>query len=690
MFQKNFYLAMWLGILNLPLALYFGLAYAPAPGIVPGFVIAAFGAAVFGHFFLYFALSSLVLILPVFAARPQVRWIRFSYATAVLSLLHIIIAADAGVYEVYRFHINYAMLDLFFNTGGEVISFSAETWVAIYVQAIVCVVYSAVVLGLSMLLAYHGVKCRLFITLALLSYAVANLVHAYSSARQVLPVVELQSRIPLYSPLTMNSLLLRLGVITRDDLNATRAAPISSGLFDYPRKPLYYFENVREPYNVLVLTVATLRHDVFNGKNMPQTWKYAQDAWIFQNHYSSSNAARGGIFGLFYGIPPSYWEVALSSGIPAALITAGRDRNYDLGVFSSSSLIRSELNKTVFSGVENLRLRSKGGNAIERDLDAMKDFDSFLGGLDGSRKFLSFIYLDSVNSYDYPDGSPEPFQPVLGAVHQLELNNNTDPAPIFNRYRNAVYYADGNVRKVLDMLEKHGRADNTIVIITSDHGEEFNDNRDNYWGHDSNFTDAQVKVPLIIRWPGKGSGKVEEMTSAYDITATLLPHVFGVRNHASDYTVGQDLFNAIPRKYVLAGSDLENAIIESNRIVLIDRVGMLVFKNKRYQSARDRSRDAWLFEAIKDMSFYMTRDDAKARQRLTARAPEAAAPAPDAGAPAPDDGVPAPDAGAPAAAPAAADVAADAAAEAAGGAQMAAPEAAPAAEQEAVASEPAA
>jgi membrane-anchored protein YejM (alkaline phosphatase superfamily) len=39
------------------------------------------------------------------------------------------------------------------------------------------------------------------------------------------------------------------------------------------------------------------------------------------------------------------------------------------------------------------------------------------------------------------------------------------------------------------------------VIVTSDHGEEFNDTGKNYWGHNGNFSPYQVAVPLLVRGP---------------------------------------------------------------------------------------------------------------------------------------------------------------------------------------------
>src|SRR5439155_1407290 len=70
---------------------------------------------------------------------------------------------------------------------------------------------------------------------------------------------------------------------------------------------------------------------------------------------------------------------------------------------------------------------------------------------------------------------------------------------VYNRYRNAVHYADSLVGTMLDALVRRGLLDDTIVLVTGDHGEEFNEH--GYWGHNGAFTPDQVHVPLVLHLP---------------------------------------------------------------------------------------------------------------------------------------------------------------------------------------------
>lgn len=564
-----------------------------------------FAAAAIGLFFIYFLLGGLIfLFVPALLKKKWGKGFIF-YGVIIALLLQIVLAVDAHVFSLYRFHVNLAMLDLFVNGGGQIISFSTATILSIVLEVVVLLFFSAAAVILAFSFAKKSRKVIYFAVIAISLYLGANLVHAFASAKAVLSITEIANRLPVYKPLTMNSFLIKVGYITEDDIANRKVHVGQSGFFKYPKEKLQYAQ-VEKKLNVLWLAIDTLRYDAFTKDIMPNTYAFSENGYVFNDHYSSSNSTRGGIFGLFYGLPPSYWQVALSAGIPAAIVQATRDQNYALGVFTSATVFKPEFHNTVFVGEKNLRPQSEGNNVFERDADAINDFAEFLGKRKADNKnFFSFIFLDNVHSTAVPEGFKGPFQPAWTTVNHLALKEDTDPTPYFNLYKNSVFYADLNIKKVLDLLKDNGYDENTVIVITSDHGEEFNDNGDNFWGHNSNFTNAQIKIPLIIKWPGKGRGSVDMTTSAYDLTATILPEVFGVTNPISDFSIGQNLFNLKPVNYVLCGSYLENAIVEKDRIVLIDELGMLRFKDKHYNDTDNTARDAYLLDAVRTFSEYL-------------------------------------------------------------------------------------
>lgn len=133
---------------------------------------------------------------------------------------------------------------------------------------------------------------------------------------------------------------------------------------------------------------------------------------------------------------------------------------------------------------------------------------------------------------------------------------------------------DQEIGKVLEVIEQKGYLENSIVIFTSDHGQEFNDNGQNYWGHSGNFTETQMHVPMVIYWPGESPEKITHLTSGYDFTPTLLTRLFDCKNPISDYSIGQNLFEK-DRKlpFILVGSYINMGLIEHDRLTTLETSG---------------------------------------------------------------------------------------------------------------------
>jgi membrane-anchored protein YejM (alkaline phosphatase superfamily) len=140
---------------------------------------------------------------------------------------------------------------------------------------------------------------------------------------------------------------------------------------------------------------------------------------------------------------------------------------------------------------------------------------------------------------------------------------------------------DGEIGKVLKALEESGLTDNSIIIITGDHGEEFNDNKKNFWGHGSNFTSAQIHVPLIIHWPGKRQQTFVHQTSHQDIVPTLMKDAFGCDSEFSGYSTGTHLLDEKKRPPFIIGGYYDYAIMEPSQIDIITD-GMLQVKDYRW------------------------------------------------------------------------------------------------------------
>ena len=93
-------------------------------------------------------------------------------------------------------------------------------------------------------------------------------------------------------------------------------------------------------------------------------------------------------------------------------------------------------------------------------------------------------------------------------------------ASLLPYYDATIEMADDLVGALLDALDSAGLAGRTLVIVTSDHGEEFGEH--GYFGHGKNVYESNVRVPLLVRRPGGEPGVVEDLVTLADLPPLIL------------------------------------------------------------------------------------------------------------------------------------------------------------------------
>ena len=89
-------------------------------------------------------------------------------------------------------------------------------------------------------------------------------------------------------------------------------------------------------HNLLVITVDGLNEPTMT-KALPNLTRFGESNVRFSQHFTAGNTPDSGLFGLFYGISPSYMDGVLASRIPSALITSLSQQGYQFGLFASDS-----------------------------------------------------------------------------------------------------------------------------------------------------------------------------------------------------------------------------------------------------------------------------------------------------------------------------------------------------------------
>ena len=185
---------------------------------------------------------------------------------------------------------------------------------------------------------------------------------------------------------------------------------------------------------------------------------------------------------------------------------------------SSSKLIIYQLVRQVILGV-------LGGNKIyfsdfyQDSQDVNEVAFDWLEQKRDERFFLFLHYMDPHDPY-----FEHPYNGV--GVARVSLPN---PSPeqaerLETLYRGEIEYLDGNFGKLLAKLEETGLYDDTLIVVTADHGEEFNDHG-GFW-HGLTLYDEQIHVPLLIKWSRHDTrppeGAAAGIARSIDIAPTLL------------------------------------------------------------------------------------------------------------------------------------------------------------------------
>ncbi|KRW62559.1 sulfatase-like hydrolase/transferase [Pseudomonas sp. TTU2014-080ASC] len=474
---------------------------------------------------------------------------------AVLSaaLVQLTLYFDSMLWQLYGFHINGFVWNLLTTPGGlAALVTSPSTEQDLTLLGLSVLALYTVLLLASFFLARIPLplpRAAWVIPLFLLVTSAERLTYSMSHFYGYSPVLESAQATPFYQPLTMRRLLeQRLGLERPQHLEVDGVE--LKGQLRYPQEPLKVIAP-QKPLNLVWLVAESWRADALNPKVMPQTYGFANQAQNFTRHYSGGNGTRMGMFSQFYGLAANLWFPVLDARIGSPLIEALQQQNYQLKLFTSARFSYPEYDKTMFVKVPaEQMIADYKGPTWQRDRRNVERMLEFVDNRDPAKPFMTFMFFESAHAnYDFPPESviAKDYLPDFSSA-RVDLDNDIEG--IRNRYLNAVHHLDSQIARVIQHLKRKGLLNNTIVVLTGDHGEEFMER--GRWGHNSAFTDEQLRVPLILHVPGRAPFREALRTSHVDLLPTLLP-LLGVTNPPEQYSIGYSLFNPQPRRTLMAG-----------------------------------------------------------------------------------------------------------------------------------------
>lgn len=539
---------------------------------------------------------SLLLMLPLSLLLCTVaRWLprmALVLTPLVMASLFFLLVLDARLYSLYGYHFNGFVWNLIITPGGmESLGSSAESIRDVLALGGLMLLAESVLVWL--LWRWNRVRPpRPWARRRMLKVSVAGfllllgcqLASAFAQIYAFQPVLGVMRRMPVYIVTTVESFATQvLGIKP-----VRQAVTVSSShRLNYPASPLRFRDNPPSP-NIVWLVSESLRADMLTAEIMPNVWAFSQRAHRFTNHFSGGNGTRMGMFSMFYGLPGNYWFSFLEHTRAPALMEEIRERQYDLGIYTSNSFVYPEFDRTIFAGVPASQLHTDSEGAYwQADRRNTDRLNQFIAADHQGRPFFAFMFFNSPHArYYFPQESvirPNYLRNFNYAREDYaSLEENIDL--IRNRYINAVHHLDQQLGRVVEQLRASDRLQDTIVIITGDHGEEFMEQ--GRWGHNSELHNGQIHTPLVLWVPGTGAEVRTDPTSHLDLAPTLLP-LLGVLNPGTDYSAGLDLFTAHTGRYRLSASWNRLAYIDDHYKVVLP-VGVAGLGGTEVTDARDK------------------------------------------------------------------------------------------------------
>lgn len=507
----------------------------------------------------------LVFFVPeYFLGARKVAQVLIIIAVCLVSVLCLI---NLQVFQLYRFHLNGIILNMVFGPGSnEIFNFSPWLYVK---ESFGFLIAIGICIGLWFLTRkIHFSRQSKIISICVLISCLlfANIMHVYGSFVQKSSIIASTRIIPYYFPLEANRKLVKMGFKQPTEAQIAREGTGGNEI-NYPLHPLKV-KNAKKP-NIIFILIDSWNKRTLTPETMPSVYQFAKENQWYDNHFSSSNGTRYAVFGLFFSIPSIYWNAMESGHVSPLFINQMLSEGYGIHIHASATLDNPPFARIVFQRVPHLQRHTPGTTPYDRDVCITKDLIKELPTLKHSGKpFFSMAFYDLAHAIALPASKQGKFKPAWTFADYSKLSNDMNPTPFFNLYRDCVNEIDQLIGQIFTALKKNGMDKNTIIIITGDHAQEFNENHKGYWGHNGNFSRWQVCTPLLVHVPGLKPHKYHYRTTHYDIVPSLMYHCLGVQNPPSDYSFGHYLWDRQPRTWEVTGGDLQYAFIIQGDTIL--------------------------------------------------------------------------------------------------------------------------
>lgn len=356
-------------------------------------------------------------------------------------------------------------------------------------------------------------------------------------------------------------------------------------------------EAVKNKPNIILIILDTLRQDAISpyggDADTPNLESFAAEGIIYTNAYNNAPWTKPSIASLMTSLHPLQHGVETYQGIinPEVVTLAkalsdmgyytvtfqnnphiNTNSNFHIGfnTFTIKEAARRHPNLPQFTlskrhGLFMMRIvkhfyptivvdyfYTAGENITQKGIDWIED--------NKDKKFFMFLhYMDPHFPYfEHPYSGYQMGPPEYGKDPNAPADEHLNE--LKRLYRGEVEYIDTVLGTLFDYLKSEGMYDNTFIVITSDHGEEFYDHGG--WGHGNSLYDEQLQANLLIKLPGEEmKGTVDSsLTESIDIAPTIVGYAGG---EIPGQWEGRNIFSSEPIRWTFGKIGLPRYKAES-------------------------------------------------------------------------------------------------------------------------------
>ncbi|MCE7872068.1 hypothetical protein DYH09_17045 [bacterium CPR1] len=279
-----------------------------------------------------------------------------------------------------------------------------------------------------------------------------------------------------------------------------------------------------KPVHVVLLLLESWRFNSVGPTETPRLWKWMQRGLVLEQHYSGSNTSHLGMYSLLYARNPIFYKRDLAHHAPPLFNQILRNAGYDCRLMAGSAFrgwkwLERFLSQPTF---DEMWVNPPDKTGWEYWIQSDHEMVSSLPERLRTAERPQFIFCFPQSTH-FPYAYPPDFalrEPSLTTVG-LQDFTLADPVLVKNRYANSVAYLEAEIDSMLSRLD----LENTVIIVTGDHGESFWE--DTTLAHGTRASEIQCRVPCFILGRGVQPGRISTATCHMDLLPTALHLVTG-------------------------------------------------------------------------------------------------------------------------------------------------------------------